>query len=203
MSAVSSALSSAGAKTVTPSMSWSSGYRTYSETLDEVGGHIASLKAQGATRIALVGQSIGANVALGYGAQRGGVAAVIAISPGHQPDKFIRQPEIRESFERAKKMVASGQGGQSASFADTNQGKSSQVTTTAAAYVSFFDPAGPAIMGRNSGQLRGAKLLWVVATGDAGARSVAHGGTIITVSGGHFDGPNAGAAQVVDWLAKQ
>lgn len=125
------------------------------------------------------------------------------MGPGHQPDKFIRQPEIRESLERAKKMVASGQGGQSGSFADSNRGKSLQVTTTAAAYVSFFDPAGPAVMGRNSGSLRGAKLLWVVGTGDPGARSVAHGGTAISVSASHFDTPSAGAAQVVTWLQAQ
>jgi pimeloyl-ACP methyl ester carboxylesterase len=203
VSSVSSALSAAGAKVVKPSMSWSSGYRTYSQSLDEVAGHIASLKAQGATRIALVGHSLGANVALGYGAQRGGVAAVVAIGPGHQPDKFVRQPEIRDSLDRAKKMVASGQGAQSASFADSNQGRSSQVNTTAAAYVSFFDPAGPAVMGRNSGSLRGAKLLWVVGSGDPGARSVAHGGTVINVSAGHFDTPSAGAAQIVSWLEKQ
>jgi dienelactone hydrolase len=203
VSSVSSALSAAGAKVVTPSMSWSSGYRTYSETLNEVGGYVASLKGQGATRIALVGHSLGANIALGYGAQRGGVAAVIAMAPGHQPDKFIHLPEIRESLERAKKMVALGQGGQSASFADTNQGKKSQVSTTAAAYVSFFDPAGPAVMGRNSGSLRGAKLLWVVGSGDPGAKSVAHGGTVIGVSADHFATPAAGAAQVVTWLEAQ
>ncbi len=200
MAGIASALSAAGATVVNPQMSWGNGYRTYSQTLDEVAGHIAALRQRGATRIALVGQSLGTNVALGYGAQRGGIAAIVAMAPGHQPDKFIRQPAIQESLERAKKMVASGHGGDTASFADTNQGSKLQVTATAAAYVSFFDPAGPAIMSRNAAQLRGAQLLWILGADDAGARSVAKGGKIINISGGHFETPRLAAPHVVDWL---
>jgi dienelactone hydrolase len=198
MANVSSALSAAGATVVTPLMSWSSGYRSYSETLDEVAGHIAALRSKGATQIALVGQSLGANVALGYGAQRGGVAAIVAMAPGHQPERFIGR--TGESLARAKQAVAAGRGNEMGAYQDINQGWEYEVQTTAAAYVSFFDPAGPAIMGRNAARLQGAKLLWVVGDADAGAQSVAHGGTVINVPGGHFQTPNAGAATVVTWL---
>jgi dienelactone hydrolase len=198
MSSVSSALSAAGAAVIAPQMSWSGGYKTYSATLDEVAGHIASLRSRGATRIALVGQSLGANVALGYGAQRGGVAAVVAMAPGHQPDRFIGKTGA--SLARAKQAIAEGHGNEIGTYQDINQGQDFEVRTTAAAYVSFFDPGGPAIMGRNAAQLQGAKLLWIIGTADAGAQSVAHGGTIISVPGGHFQTPNAGAAEVVTWL---
>lgn len=198
MAAVSSALTAAGATVATPTMSWSSGYRTYSQTLDEVAAHINALRAKGATRIALVGQSLGANVALGYGAQRGGVAAIVAMAPGHRPEGFINRSA--ESLARAKQAVAAGRGTEVGSYFDGNQGREFQVQTTAAAYVSFFDPQGPAVMSRNAAALKGASLLWVIGAGDAGAQSVARGGKIITVSGGHLDTPKVSAPEVVVWL---
>ena len=198
MSAVSSALTAAGASVVTPTMSWSNGYRTYSATLDEVAGHIASLRAKGATRIALVGQSLGANVALGYGAQRGGVQAVVALAPGHFPEPYASKSAA--SLARAKQAVAAGRGSEGGSYFDTNQGKEYDVRTTAAAYVSFFDPAGPAVMSRNAANLKVKNLLWIVGSGDAGANSVAKGGKVVHVSGGHFDTPKVSAPEVVSWL---
>ncbi len=198
MSAVSSALTAAGASVVTPTISWSNGYRTYSATLDEVAGHIASLRAKGATRIALVGQSLGANVALGYGAQRGGVQAVVAMAPGHFPERFASKSAA--SLARAKQAVAAGRGSEVGSYFDTNQGKEYDVRPTAAAYVSFFAPAGPAVMSRNAANLKVKNLLWIVGSGDAGANSVAKGGKVVHVSGGHFDTPKVSAPEVVSWL---
>lgn len=198
VASVAAALSSAGAVVVNPSMSWASGYRTYNEALDEVGGHIASLRSKGATRIALVGHSIGANIALGYGAQRGGVAAVIAMGPGHQPDRFITK--TKESLDRAKQAVAAGRGTETGTYLDSNQGQEFEIRTTAVAYVSFFDPAGPALISRNAAGLKGAALLWVVGNGDAPAKAVVSGGKSITVPGGHKDTPAAGAKDVVAWL---
>jgi len=195
---VASALSAEGAKVVNPSMSWASGYRTYNEALDEVARHVASLRSQGATRIALVGHSLGANIALGYGAQRGGVAAVVAMGPGHQPDRFIGK--TKDSLARAKQAVAAGRGGETGTYLDSNQGRDFEIRTTAAAYVSFFDPAGPALMSKNAANLKGAKLLWVVGTGDPGAQAVARGGKVVTVSGSHGQTPAAGAKDVVTWL---
>lgn len=198
MSSISSALAGAGALVATPTMSWSSGYKTYSTTLDEVAGHISSLRAKGATRIALLGQSLGANVALGYGAQRGGVEAVIAMAPGHFPERFASKSA--ESLARAKQAVAAGKGNETGSYYDTNQGKEFDIRTTAAAYVSFFDPDGPAVMSRNAANLKVKNLLWIVGAPDANAVAVAKGGKVVTVSGGHFDTPKVSAPQVVEWL---
>lgn len=198
MSSVASALRAEGAKVSTPSMSYNSGYHTYDAMLDEVGAAVARLRAQGVRRIAVVGQSLGANVALGYGARRGGVAAIVAMAPGHQPDRFAGQ--TAESLKRAKLMVANGRGNETASFTDVNQGRAYQISTKAAAYVSFFDPAGPAVIARNRGNLRGAKLLWIVGSDDSGARSVARGGKVVVVSGGHSAPMRAGGGEVVKWL---
>lgn len=199
MTPIASALQAAGAKVVAPTASWSKGYKTYDATMEEIGGYVAQVRAQGVKRVAIVGQSLGTNVALGYGAKRGEVDAIVAISPGHFPERFGNK-SIADSLQRAKGMVAAGRGNEVGTFTDTNQGKVYDVQVTAAAYVSFFDPAGPAIMSRNAANLKTGNLLWIVGTGDAGAQSAAHGGKVITLPGSHFDMPKASANEVVTWL---
>jgi pimeloyl-ACP methyl ester carboxylesterase len=198
LSRLASALSAEGAIVVVPRMSWTSSYRSYDQTMDEIAGHVAAVRGKGAARIALLGQSLGANVALGYGARRDGVAAIVAISPGHQPDRFAAR--TADSLSRAKQLVASGRGGETGTFTDVNQGKEFTIQTTAAAYVSFFDPGGPALMSHNASQLRGAQLLWVVGTGDPNARAVARGGRTMTVEGHHMNAAIVATPQIVDWL---
>lgn len=198
LAGLASALTREGAIVVQPTMSWATRYRTYGETLSEIGSQVAALQGKGAKRIALIGHSLGANVALGFGAQRGGVDAVVALAPGHQPDRFAAR--TAESLGRAKKLVAAGRGGEVATFRDVNQGEVFDISTTAAAYVSFFDPAGPALMARNAGNLKGAKLLWVVGTGDPAARAAARGGEIVTVQAAHGNTPSVGTSKVVAWL---
>ena len=201
LAGIAAALSKEGATVVQPTMSWATRYRTYGETLSEVGGHVAALRRKGAKRIALVGHSLGANVALGFGAQRGGIDAVVALAPGHQPDRFATR--TAESLARAKQLVAAGHGAEVATFRDVNQGEEFDIRTTASAYVSFFDPSGPALMARNAGNLKGAKLFWVVGTGDPGARAVARGGEIATLQAGHGNTPSVGTSRVITWLKAQ
>jgi dienelactone hydrolase len=193
LEAVAAALRSKGAKVAMPAMSWVKSYTTYEATLEEVARHVAALRAQGARRVALVGQSLGANVALGYAARRGETEAVAAIAPGHQPDRFLRFTE--DSLHRAKEMMAAGRGAETAAFVDVNQGKKFEIRTTAAAYVSFFDPGGPAMMKRNAASLNNVKLLWVIGSEDVNARAVVVGGKTVSVAGDHFATAKAGAKE--------
>jgi hypothetical protein len=62
-------------------------------------------------------------------------------------------------------MVVAGRGDERASFIDMNIRGSFSVNTTAAIYLSFFDPTGPANMLDNTSRLR-APLLWVGGTAD-------------------------------------
>jgi hypothetical protein len=68
-----------------------------------------------------------------------------------------------EGFEKqvaeAHAMVASGRGDERASFSDGNIRGLFPINTTAAIYLSFFDPTGPANMPDNTSRLR-APLLW-------------------------------------------
>src|SRR5262249_39266323 len=82
------ALAADGAVTASPGMPRSI-RRMYGAPYDDamrgIDRAVADLKAKGATRIVVIGHSLGANAAIGYAA-RSRVAAVVALSPGHLPE---------------------------------------------------------------------------------------------------------------------
>ena len=196
------ALKARGATVVLPRMSWTSGYRTYDQTLGEVQAAVSRLKAGGASRIVLAGHSLGANISMGYAARVGGVDAVVALAPGHRPDFIASQ--TGESLAQARAMVAAGQGAQKAKFLDFNQGRTFPITTTAEAYLNFFDPSGPAARAAQASGVR-VPTLWVIGTGDRPAMNdrAAYSGTRLVVEADHQTTPRVAAAEVIDWLQKQ
>ena len=194
-------LKARGATVVLPRMSWTSGYRTYDQTLGEVQAAVSRLKAGGASRIVLAGHSLGANISMGYAARIGGVDAVVALAPGHRPDFIASQ--TGESLAQAKAMVAAGQGAQKGRFLDFNQGRTFPITTTAEAYLNFFDPSGPAAQAAQASGVR-VPTLWVIGTGDRAAMNdrAAYSGTRIVVEADHQTTPRVAVAEVIDWLQK-
>lgn len=195
-------LKARGATVVLPRMSWTSGYRTYDQTLGEVQAAVSRLKAGGASRIVLAGHSLGANISMSYAARVGGVDAVVALAPGHRPDFIASQ--TGESLAQAKAMVAAGQGAQKGRFLDFNQGRTFPITTTAEAYLNFFDPSGPAAQAAQASGVR-VPTLWVIGTGDRAAMNdrAAYSGTRIVVEADHQTTPRVAVAEVIDWLQKQ
>ncbi len=135
-----------GVKAVAPQMPWARGqWERISVTVEAVhaqlDGMVAQLRAQGARRIVVGGHSIGANIALSYAAQRGNVAGVVMIAPGHAPVFYYRSmPDFRAALDRAMGMVQSGQGGQPLSGPDNNQGRTFTISTTAEVYASWMSP---------------------------------------------------------------
>ncbi len=197
------ALKKQGAIVVMPRISWASGYRTYEETVGEVAAAVQRARSQGARKVYLAGHSMGANISFGYAAAGGSLDGIIALAPGHRPDFIARQ--TGDSLDRAKAMVAAGQGGQRASFMDFNQGRTFPVTTTAAAYVGFFDPDGPAGQAAR-GRGGWGPVLWVVGSDDRPAmRDSAPGsrGTRIEVNANHQTTPVAAVPHVMEWLGRQ
>ncbi len=74
---------------------------------------------------------------------------------------------MAESLTKARSLLAAGKGGTYANFNDINQGRTPEVSTRPAVYVSYFDPAGPAVMPRNAAMIsRSTALLVVVGTKD-------------------------------------
>ena len=110
--------------------------------------------------------SVGGLGALAFGARRQGLVGIIALAANGSPERLVRLfPQIAQSVADAQAMVASGRGDERASFTDGNIRGLFPINTTAAIYLSFFDPTGPANIPDNTSRLR-APLLWVAGTAD-------------------------------------
>lgn len=149
---IASKAESAGMKVVVPLMPWSEGaWEKISVTPEQVfgmiDGYAAQLRGQGAQRIVIAGQSLGANMALAYAVSRQNVAGVVMAAPGHQPANSYRSnPAIKEAIDKSAGMVKAGQGSQPFSGGDDNQGSSVRLSTTAGVYISWMSPRGAVSM---------------------------------------------------------
>lgn len=198
----------------TPEMPWS-GTRLYSAPLEaavgEVDAAMGRLKKAGATSLFIGGHSMGAAMALLYGANHSSLVGIIALAPGHDPGLTGSAKAWGESIKTARAMVAAGNGGQSALFEDTNGGAHRTVTVTAANYLSYFDAERSLnlVIPTNASHLS-APLLWV--TGDAdpvSARGTAYAfdkapanpqNHYGVVSADHLGTPNAAIEMVTEWV---
>ena len=212
------ALESQGAKVVRPRMAWSGqrGQPTsyeieFSAALRAIDPAIAELRKNGATKIFVGGQSIGANAAIAYGARYGKtIQGVIAIAPGHTPERWVQNREISRAILEARALIAQGQGDRMRPFPDINQGRSFDVPGTPRAWLSFFDPQGPASMPQSAQALPRIPFLWVIGRSDmlaqagadyAFARAPTHPGSrYVEIEAGHMDGPDKATSVVTEWL---
>ena len=207
-------LRGAGFLVVSSEMPWSD-RRAYDASFDEamaqIDGEVAKLRAQGARKIVVGGQSFGANMALAYAARHPDVAGVIALAPGHSPERFAGNPRMAESLAKAKSLLAAGKGGTFANFNDVNQGKTREVSAKPAVYISYFDPAGPAVMPRSAAMMSpNTALLMIVGTRDpmysAGPGSIFDRAPknpysrYQTVDADHVGTPAAARRIVLDWV---
>jgi esterase/lipase len=194
-----------------PEMCWSAVRiydRAYLECFADIDAAAARLKARGATAIVVLGMSLGGNAALGFGARRHGLGAVIALAPAHAPELLARRPEIAQSIATAQSAVAAGRADEKTTFDDVNLGKSFTVSTTPAIYLSFFGPGSPAVMPENAAHLS-APLLMVSGNNDPTQRNA---GNIfarapsgprnkhVTVEADHMGTPAASIDIVLAWL---
>jgi pimeloyl-ACP methyl ester carboxylesterase len=197
---------------VSPEMPWSLSRiygATYEEAMREIDAAVASLKARGATRIVIIGHSLGANAAIGYAARRHGVAAVVALSPGHLPETAEMRARTADAIVQAHALLAAGEKSRRI-WPDRIQGIPTFATASPAVYLSMFDPDGPAVIPKNVTALHGVPLLWVVGDSDpifARGRDYAFSrapknpkSRYIEVSAGHLTAPWNARAQVVEWV---
>jgi pimeloyl-ACP methyl ester carboxylesterase len=139
-----------------PEMPWSK-QRSFDKTLEEsaaeVTATIEDLRKQGATKVVLVGQSLG-TVFAAYYMGRYPIDAVAGVSPGHTPGapRFLR--DAAESVTKAREMVQRGEGKVKAWFFDLRSGgREGSVHTTAEIYLGFFSPDGPLAQNNLVGKL--------------------------------------------------
>lgn len=212
IAALASKLSGAGYVVETPEMCWSKRRiydKPYDACLAELDKVVGDLRRQGATAIVVAGHSLGGNGALGYAASHP-VKGVVALAGAHNPERTINRPDISESLNKAKAMIAEGRGAETANFNEINAGWTFTVSCSADTYASFFDPTGPAVMASNAARLQ-APLLWVSGDRDKSQQNAAAIFTHapadplnrhITVSADHLDTPDAATDAMLAWLAE-
>lgn len=146
-------LRAAGYKVATPEMPWSQRREldvAYPEALREIETAAATLLKEGAKDIVVGGHSFGGNGAIAYASSGRTALGIFALSPGHVPERGNFRKTAAPGVERARALVAAGTPQEKAWFPDLNQGQSRQIRTTAAAYLSYFDPDGVAAMPKSA-----------------------------------------------------
>jgi esterase/lipase len=214
---IASKLESAGMKVVIPLMPWSEGgWEKISVTPDRVfgmiDGYAAQLRAQGAQRIVVAGESLGANMALAYAVSRQNVAGVVMAAPGHNPANSYRSnPAIKEAIDRAASLAQSGQRDQPFSGGDDNQGSSVRLSTTAGVYISWMSPRGAASMSAQAPLLPASiPLMLIIGTKDR-AYGMAEGmiykpaaknpySKYLVVEAEHKNTGHAASQRIVEWI---
>jgi pimeloyl-ACP methyl ester carboxylesterase len=209
---------SAGIKVVVPSMPWGQGgWEKISITPDQVfgmiDGYANQLRAQGAQRIVVGGTSLGANVALAYAVARQNVAGVVMAAPGHNPGgAYNRNPSIKEAIEQACQLAKSGQGNQSFSGLDDNQGQSLRISTTAAVYCVWMSPRGQASMPAQARQLpANIPLMLIIGTKDPSfgfaeaniyqpAAKNPYSKYLVVDGGEHRNTEHSASQRIIDWI---
>jgi pimeloyl-ACP methyl ester carboxylesterase len=205
------ALKDAGYGVQAPEMCWSRN-RIYDapflDCLRDIDAAAAKLRAAGARRIVIAGQSEGGNAALTYASSHPDIAGVIAFAPAGNPAGLGRNPRVQQSVSQAQQMVANGHGNDRVSFTNLNNGNEFSVYTTPTIFLSFTDPQGPAVFPRNLPRVT-VPVLWVAGDADRSqANADAQFATLpanrlsrmVHVGGPHLGTPEAGTGPALEWL---
>jgi pimeloyl-ACP methyl ester carboxylesterase len=107
----------------------------------EVHAAVAELRGKGAKKIFIAGHSQGAVFAIYYAGLHAPDGLIIIAPGGDVSTSFYRQ-QVGRSVSRAKDLVDQGKGGESGEFDESEGGRNWTVRTTAATYLSWFDPDG-------------------------------------------------------------
>ena len=195
---------------IAPEMCWS-GLRRYDrpypECLTEIDTAIAGLRNRGARSIVLAGNSMGGTAAINYAATHDGIAGVIGLAASDSIWARL-PPDIQDSVDRARDLVAQGKGDTVKPFADLAAGQPLTMQTTATNYLSFLAPESQ-VMTARAAQLR-APLLMVAGLADpytSRYQEIAFQripdyalNRFVTVSGDHNKVPTAAEPAMLQWL---
>ena len=217
MSNLAGSLTAAGYLVDTPEMCWSKKRifdKSFSDCLTEVDAAVARLKAKGASRIVVGGTSQGAMGAFGYGATRDGLAGIIGMAPAADPTTLAKYPGLAEGIDKAKSLIAGGQGDQPVQLPDIiSGGKTAPVKTTANIYMSFHATDSPiATIPNLTADLmpkQKAPVLWIAGTSDPSQAQAPAAYAALpanplnhyaSVNADHGGTPDASAEAIIAWL---
>lgn len=207
-------LEEAGFLVDAPEMAWSGRRmfdRLYEESLTEIDAAVQRLKQRGAIHVVIAGHSLGGNAALGYSALGREVAALVLLAPAHSPEGKWLKERTADDVAKARALVAEGKGTETAYFTSWNSGdRSRSVSVGAAAFLSFYDPEGPASMSPMAPKIGAAPILWLAPTTDPTTESFARmvwpqlpaaiAKTRLDIPADHMGIVMAGRVKLVEWL---
>jgi len=217
LSVIASNLQAAGHKVIVPSAPWGRGAWetinvTVEEALSQLDGYAAQLRAQGANRIVIIGHSLGACVGLAYAVERGNLAGLVMLAPGHNPaGRYRGNGKARRDVDHARALVEQGKGNETMAGSDGNQGSNITMSVRATVYYSWQNPAGIASMPHEAPRLPASTPLLMV----VGEKDPMHGraealiykpaaknpySRYATNGAGHIETPMAAAKATTDWL---
>jgi dienelactone hydrolase len=178
---------------------------------EEVEAAVAGLRGKGAKKVFVAGHSQGGAFALHMGGKLN-VDGIICIAPGGDVATPFYQKQVGDTLARARQLVAEGKGAEPARLADFEGSRGLYpITSTPAAYVSWFDPDGAMNMTRAA---RAAKpeipILWIAPTNDYPALRKANPALFralppnratrqYELASDHLNAPAASADEIVRW----
>lgn len=200
----------------TPEMPWSRqrGFdRSYDAALSEIDAAVQRLRARGATKVVIGGHSLGAAAALTYAAYRP-TEALLLLALGHSPQTSVLQARFARSVARARQQLAAGRSDKQDEYDDFDASKKPPaytIRTSAAIYLSYFDPDGFANTLNSATRLPAEMpVLWVTGTNESqGLKSYgeklyaaipSRAKRYVEVGAGHIDTPSAAGDDVLAWL---
>ena len=189
---------------------------SWDQAMAEVASAVRKLQDRGATRIVLVGHSMGCPAAMSHAARGGTAHALVLLAPGHTPSRYYTVPRlrpVRESIDQARALVAAGKGDETQRFDDINQGRQQPVIATPKNFLSYFDPESDADMGVTAPRIpAGVPVLTAIGEEDPLFKHVREyfvdklppnpNSILLEVKGGHTDTPLEVSDQMVAWIKK-
>ncbi len=151
-------------------MPWS-GKRDYDKDVtaaeQEVSAALDTLRSKGAKKVFVAGHSQGGVFALHYASQYP-IDGVILIAPGGNIASAVFRQQLGATVELARKQIADGKGNERGQFMDYESSRgTSPVHTTAAIYLTWFDPDGAMNQEKSSRALPpGLPVLFIVPRND-------------------------------------
>jgi pimeloyl-ACP methyl ester carboxylesterase len=200
-----------------PDMPWSRGRYlegNWDKAMAEMAAHIKTLRDQGATKIVVVGHSMGAPAALSHAARGGDASALVLLAPGHVPELYYTVPSLKvvhDSIDEARALVAAGKGDSRERFSDINQGRQQNVITTAKDYLSYFDPTLDAEMSVTAPRVPATTaVMTVIGEKDPLFRRIKAyfvdklpanpKNKYLEIPGGHLETPRVASDEMIKWI---
>jgi pimeloyl-ACP methyl ester carboxylesterase len=215
-------LHEAGIEVLRPEMPWSFNRfidGNWDQAMNEIKAHVEKLKQSGATKVVLMGHSLGSPAAMSYAARHADVAAIALLAPGHVPYYFsqcipyvsFKMCGVKGGVEYARKEIEAGNGDTKQGLTDINQGRRNVVWMTPRDYLSYFDPASDAEMGVTAGRIpTHIPVLWVIGDKDSLIREGRQyvfdklpknpKSQYLEVSDNHLSTPSVASDQILSWL---